>query len=161
MEARNDTFLALERVVSPAAGHPAWPETEQRNERLNITVIFTSVEATLAALRRAGALAGSLGARITLLALQVVPFPLPLESPPVLLDWNERRFRTIAGRSPVETTVRLYLCRDRIETVKSALGANSVIVIGGTASWWPFTAEKRLARALRRAGHEIVFAETE
>ena len=52
---------------------------------------------------------------------QVVPYPLPLESPPVLIDWNERRFRVIADESPVETTVRIYLCRDRLETLTAVL----------------------------------------
>jgi len=46
-------------------------------------------------------------ARITLLVPQIVPYPLPLTSPPILLDFNERRFRLIAEQAPVETTVRL------------------------------------------------------
>src|SRR5215472_4868680 len=102
--------LAFERLVIPGTVQPARPRSESTDRRLNISMVFTSVEATLAALRKAGNLAASLGARITLLAPQVVPYPLPLGSPPVLLDWNERRFRVIAEQSPVETIVRLYLC---------------------------------------------------
>ena len=153
--------LALERALAPATREPAWLQAEENQQRLNICVVFTSAESTLAAMRKAGALAGRLGARITLLAMQVVPFPRPLESPPVLLDWNEHRFRAIAKESPVETVVRIYLCRDSIETLKGALGPKSVVVIGCTKSRWPFTADKRLARELRRAGHEVIIAETE
>jgi hypothetical protein len=159
VEGQKNILLALERIVQPATGHPGRSETEEAERRLNISVIFTSVEATLAALKKAGALASSLGARITLVVPQVVPYPLPLESPPVLLDWNERRFRVIAGESPVETTVRLYLCRDSVETVKSALSPRSVVVVGGRKGWWRSTREKRLARKLRRAGHEVIFTE--
>jgi len=159
VEGQKNILLALERIVQPATGHPGWSETEEAERRLNISVIFTSVEATLAALKKAGTLASSLGARITLVVPQVVPYPLPLESPPVLLDWNERRFRVIAGESPVETTVRLYLCRDSVETVKSALSPRSVVVVGGRKGWWRSTREKRLARKLRRAGHEVIFTE--
>jgi len=65
----------------------------------------------------------------------------------------------IAGESPVETTVRLYLCRDSVETVKSALSPRSVVVVGGRKGWWRSTREKRLARKLRRAGHEVIFTE--
>ena len=83
MEGQKNILLALERIVQPATGHPGRSETEEAERRLNISVIFTSVEATLAALKKAGALASSLGARITLVVPQVVPYPLPLESPPV------------------------------------------------------------------------------
>jgi len=114
----------------------------------------------LAALRKAGDLANRLSGRITLVVPQVVPYPLPLTSPPVLLDWNEKRFRVIASESPVETTVLIYLCRDRLKTLTTELSSRSLVVVGGRKRWWP-TAEKRLARKLRRAGHEVLFAETE
>lgn len=152
--------LALERTLSPATGRPEQPPAGEAESRLNIAVVFTSVESTLVALKKAGALASRLSARITLLVPQVVPHPLPLTSPPVLLDFNERRFRIIAGQSPVETTVRLYLCRDRWETLARALRPGSVVVVGGRKRWWP-TKEKRLALRLRRAGHEVILTETE
>jgi len=153
--------LAFERLVIPGTAQPATPGSQSTDRRLHISVIFTSVEATLAALRKAGNLAASLGARITLLAPQVVPYPLPLGSPPVLLDWNERRFRVIAEQSPVETIVQLYLCRDEVQALKAALRPRSVVVIGGPKRRWPFSREKRLAATLRRAGHEVIFSELE
>jgi hypothetical protein len=76
------------------------------------------------------------------------------------VDFNDRRFRLIACQSPVETSVRIFLCRDRVETLKSVLGPRSLVVLGGRSRWWP-TAEKLLARNLRRAGHEVIFTETE
>jgi hypothetical protein len=150
--------LALQKTLTPATGRPPQPTPAQHEACLNIHVVFTSVEATLAALRKAGELAHRLAGHILLRVPQVVPYPLPLESPPVLLDWNERRFRLIAEQSPVDTTVRIYLCRDRIEAFTAALKPRSIIVVGGRKSWWP-TREIRLARALRRAGHEVIFAE--
>jgi hypothetical protein len=161
VEAQKDNSLALEKLVLPAIKEPRRAEAVETDQRLNIAVIFTSVESTMAALRKAGTLATSLGARITLLAPQVVPLPLPLESPPVLLEWNEKRFRDIASQSPVETTVRLYLCRDSVETLKGALPPKSLVVIGGPKRCWPFNREKRLAKSLRRAGHEVIFTEAE
>ncbi len=151
--------LALEKRLGPAIGTPS--ATDGNDQRLNIAVIFTSVESTLAALRAAGVLARSLGARILLLVPQVVPYPLPLDSPPVLIDWNEKRFGAIASESPVETIVRLYLCRDQMETLKNALNPKCLVVVGGRKKWWPFSCEKSLAGQLRRAGHEVIFTETE
>lgn len=160
MGAQREMSLAYERRLAPAAGGPEQPAVEGAEPRLNIAVVFTSVPETLAALRRAGALASRLNARITLVVPQVVPYPCPLASPPVLLDFSERRFRVIAGASPVETTVQLYLCRDQWEALRLVLQPRSLVVVGGRKRWWP-TREKRLAWKLRRAGHEVILTETE
>jgi hypothetical protein len=150
--------LALERMIAPVTGAPARSFAEETDSKLNISVVFTSVDATLAALKEAGNLAGSLGGRITLIVPQIVPYPLPLASPPVLVDFNERRLRVIASDCRVETRVSVYLCRDPLETLKSVLKPHSLVVVGSRKKWWP-TAEKRLAAHLRRAGHEVVVTE--
>jgi hypothetical protein len=152
--------LALQKILAPGPGSPDSSKARQAEPRLNIDVVFTSVDATLAALKKAADLASRLTARITLVVPQVVPYPLPLQSPPMLLDWCERRFRVIAAQSPVETTVQIYLCRDRVETLRSVLKPHSVVVLGGRKRWWP-TPESRLAGKLRAGGHEVVFAEME
>jgi hypothetical protein len=152
--------LAIEKMLSPAIGQPSWPLAEEAGQKLSIDVVFTSVEATLAALKEAGILASSLGARISLVVPQVVPYPLPLETPPVLVDFNEKRFRVIASKSPVETSVHIYLCRDPFETLAKVLNPGSLVVLGGRKRWWP-TREKSLANKLRRIGHQVVFKEME
>ncbi len=152
--------LAFQRRLTLEPSRPVRPESEGASPRLSVHVIFTSVPETLAALKHAGELASKLDARITLIVPQVVPYPAPLESPPVLLEFNERRFRALARQSPVETAVSIYLCRDRREALRDVLKPRSLVVIGGRRRWWP-TGEKRLARLLRRDGHEVVFTETE
>jgi len=152
--------LAIEKLLKPATGFPKREVENEADQKLNIAVVFTSGDATLAALREAGKLASSLGARIKLVVPQVVPYPLPLESPPVLVEFNEKRFRVIASESPVETSVHIYLCRDRSETLISVLKPGSIVVLGGRRRWWP-TKEKHLARRLRRAGYEVLFKEME
>src|SRR3984957_6162689 len=141
--------LALDRMIAPVTGAPV---------RLDISVVFTSVNATLGALKEAGNLAKSLGARITLIVPQIVPYPLPLASPPVPVDFSERRLWVIANNCRVETRVSIYLCRDALETLQSVLQPHSLVVLGSRKRWWP-TAEKRLAAKLRRAGHEVVVTE--
>ena len=152
--------LALERMIAPVTGVPARPFTEETDSKLNISVVFTSVDATLAALKEAGNLASSLGGRITLVVPQIVPYPLPLTSPPVLVDFNERRLRVIASSCRVETRVSIYLCRDALETLQSVLKPHSLVVVGSRKRWWP-TAEKRLAAKLRLAGHASGVTERE
>jgi hypothetical protein len=156
---QKDMSLAIEKILIPATGLPAQPTRVEAEQQLNIAVVFTSVDATLVALKEAGNLANSLGARITLVVPQVVPFPLPLETPPVLVEFNENHFRVMASESPVETSVQIYLCRDRFETLATALKPRSIVVVGGRKRWWP-TKEETLARQLRRAGYEVLFKET-
>jgi hypothetical protein len=133
------------------------PTTETQ---LNVTVLFTSVEGTMAALRSAGALASKLGGRITIVVPEVVPYHLPINKPPVLHDWNEKRFRVLAAESSVETSVRFYLCRDEDEMLARRLKPHSLVVLGAKKHWWP-TRESRLAKRLRGLGHEVILAETE
>jgi hypothetical protein len=150
--------LALEKMIAPVTGIPARTLAEETSSTLNISVVFTSVNATLGALKEAASLASNLGGRITLLVPQIVPYPLPLADPPVLSDFSERRLRVIASNCRVETSVSVYLCRDPVETLKCVLKPHSLVVVGSRKRWWP-TAEKRLARKLRSAGHEVVVTE--
>jgi hypothetical protein len=152
--------LAFNKALNPEVGRPEPPSVEELQSRLNISVVFTSLDATVTALREAGSLAERLAARITLVVPQIVPFPLPLTSPPVLLDFQEKRFRGIAAESPVEVRVELYLCRDGLETLKTVLKPHSLVVIGGRKRFWP-TRESRLARRLRAMGHEVILTEKE
>src|SRR5215831_18456873 len=128
--------LALEKFLHPSAQYPqapspAKPDAGSPYSKLTISVVYTSVDSTLTALRAAGSLASRLNAEIALLVPQIVPHPLPLESPPVLIDWNERRLKVIAEQSSVDTKVCLYLCRDRLATLISVLKPHSIVVIGG------------------------------
>ncbi len=152
--------LVLERMIAPATGVPARPSSEETESKLDISVVFTSVDATLRALQEAGNLARSLGGRITLIVPEIVPYPLPLTSPPVRMEFNERRVRVIANNSRIETRVSIYLCRDALETLQSVLKPHSLVVIGSRKSWWP-TAAKRLAAKLRHFGHQVVITERE
>jgi hypothetical protein len=127
---------------------------------LGVSVVFTSIRETMAALRTAAALAGNLNARVTLLVPQIVPYPRPLDSPPIAADFSERRLSLVASGSPVETIVRILLGRDRLEMLLTTLTPHSLLVIGGRRRRWP-TREKRLAARLRRAGHDVILTETE
>jgi len=155
-----DTTLVFEKRLSPVTRRPAPAHQEETESSLEVTVVFTSPAATMAAVRKAGVLARPLNARISLLVPQVVPYPAPLESPPVLVDFSQQWFRDIAVQSPVPTAVHIYLCRDAAGTLQSVLPSHSLVVIGGRKRWFP-TREKKLARKLLGSGHEVVFIETE
>jgi hypothetical protein len=134
-------------------------ETSPGNE-FEINVIFTDHRGTLGALKTAGALAHQLLAHINLLVPRVVPYAFPLASPPVSIQFTERRLLDLArqgAQGSVVISVQLYLCRDRRLCLLEALRPQSLVVVGGRARWWP-TKETKLARMLQFAGHHVIFA---
>jgi hypothetical protein len=132
---------------------------QERDQRLQLYVIFTNFEATRKALRAAHELARDLEARVVLLAAQVVPYPLPLESPPVSGQFTEHIMSRLAAEQEEEIEARIYLSRDREETIRRELAADSLVLMGTGRRWWP-NAERRLARLLRRDGHRVVLLNT-
>jgi predicted phosphohydrolase len=122
---------------------------------LKVNVICTNLHETLAALRTAGRLACNLHAEIDLLVPQLVPYPLELHHPPIAKDFTARRFQTLADGQKVPTSVQVILCRERESAWKQALNPHSLVVIGHRKHWWK-PGESRLARALRKQGHEVI-----
>jgi len=133
------------------------PDEQERSRRLSLTVVFTTVSATLAALRRAGELAQGLNAHIRIVVPQVVPYPLPLDRPSVDPEFTVRYFRTVSLAGSAQTRIDVRLCRDRYLGIAHALYRQSVVLIGGRKRRaWP-TREHRLAKKLRLAGHHVIF----
>jgi hypothetical protein len=159
MESEPEFSVALDRLLWQGDADLNAPPASNES-RLEVTVVFTHIPGTLWALKRATELARDLNGWIRLLVPQVVPYPLPLTSPPILVEFNERRFRNIASKQPIDTRVEIYLCRDVEVVLTSKLRPKSLVVMGARKSWWP-TAEKALARRLRRAGHQVIFVYTE
>ena len=139
---------AAERIPVPC---PA-PE---RDPNLQLCVIFTNAEGTKGALRAANCLAHDLDTRVVLLVPQMVPYPLPLEHPPVSAEFTERALSRFASEQELEVSIKVYLCRDRNETIRRALAPDSFVVIGTQKRWWP-SRDKMLARLLRRDGHSVI-----
>ena len=152
MQDEPQTRIAYTRVFRSGAEdfHPA----VDGDRRIELNVIFTQVPGTLRALEEAATLAKDLDARVRLLAPQVVPYPLPLNCPPVLREFSESRFLAMACAQSVETDVQIYLCRDAEELLLEKLSPHSIVIIGSRKHWWP-TRETRLARKLRRKGHYV------
>jgi hypothetical protein len=123
---------------------------------MEIVVLHTTVAETLEALKTAAQLATGLSARIRLLVLEVVPYPLPLDQPNVPLPFTKRRFRTLAANSSIETNVDIHLVRDPDKAIESVLEPHSVVVMGAHRSWWP-NAHMRVAKRLERLGHQVVW----
>jgi hypothetical protein len=123
---------------------------------LSITVLYTGVRPTLAALRRAAVLARDLGATIRVLNVRAVPYPLPLDHPPVNSEVLATSFRTLVQGQPIPTRVEICYGRDIIDSIRQSLSPNSLVVIGARTRSWP-TREQRWAKQLNRLGHQVIF----
>lgn len=123
-----------------------------------VTVLYTTPEPTLAALRTARRLTREHGAPVRLIVMLPVPYPLPLASPPVPLGFTERQIRQLASQASVETKIELYVCRDRREVLRDYLEPGSLVVLGGNRRWWWGGPERKVARWLQQYGHSVVFA---
>jgi hypothetical protein len=123
---------------------------------LEVVVLHTKITETLHALKTAAQLAQDLSARIRLLVLEVVPYPLSLDQPDVALPHTQRRFRTLAANASIETTVDIHLVRDPQKVLDSILEPHSIVVMGARRAWWP-SANRRMAKRLERLGHHVVY----
>lgn len=154
VEAKSIFELTVPERGREGIGRPA-PAEVTGGRRLEINVLCTSVPATVRAMERAVEFAHGLNARVHLLAAQEVSYAVPLESSPVAVEFQEALFRKIAQSCDVETRVDIFLCRDAEQTFLQHLPRHSLVVLGSPKRWWP-TREERLARHLRRSGHEVV-----
>lgn len=130
---------------------------------LRLTVVFTTEEGTLAALRLAAVLARNLSVRITLLVTEVVPFSFPLEEPPVSIEFLERRPLALLSESRIhadEVSIKVCLCRDRKRCLRQILTPDSLVVIGGRRRWW-FSPERELGEWLRRLGRRVIYVDAQ
>lgn len=143
--------------VKTAKPISTWSPARENDPNLQLYVVFTDLDATRAALNTACRLIRDLNARLILLVAKVVPYPLPLEAPLVSDAFTARVLSQLAAEQETDMTVRVYLCRDRDETIRRALEPGSLVVIGRRKRWWP-NGTRALARQLQRDGHEVIVA---
>ena len=91
---------------------------------------MTEGPATHSALRTAAIYATGLRARIEILALRVVPYPLSLNHPQIRTDFLKRTLGASFDGLSGSTKLHIVLCRDRVEGLKSAMPERSIVVIG-------------------------------
>lgn len=80
----------------------AGPESFRGERKLEVVVLFTTVPATLFALRSAAKLADGLSARIRLVVPHVVPYPLAIDEPAIHPCVLSRRLCAMAHQAGVE-----------------------------------------------------------
>jgi hypothetical protein len=95
---------------------------------------------------------------VSLVAVQIVPFPLPLNRPAVSSRFVEHELQTVAGDIEVPVDAHVVIARDCEVAFHRAISPGSLVVLATKKRWWP-TPQARLARLLARAGHSVTLLE--
>ncbi len=122
---------------------------------LKVVILHTSPELTRAAIKTVEGMTGDLSAEAVLMAVHVVPYPLPLDRPSIPAHHQIRNLEILAKSGMVPLKVQLVLARDRVLAVRSLLPPSALVVIAAKRHWWR-TEEDRLARVLRQDGHQLI-----
>jgi hypothetical protein len=141
----------------PHCGDPGFVR-DHRGGRLRISVVFTTIEGTLAALNMAATCAKGLCADIAIVVADVVPFRYPVETAPVRACFFETLCAAMIEESRLEKNacdIEVYFCRDQIACLQSALKPRSLVVIGAERCWWR-RRERRLEEALTLRGFDAL-----
>ncbi len=121
-----------------------------------LVVPYTTPELTRAALRHAS-VCSDLNVHISLIDVQVVPFPCPLDQPPVNKEYSRRRLRELSSEIGLPGGVGVVYTRDWLEGFRRMLEPKSLVVLATRKRWWPWpTREEKLAGALTKAGHQVM-----
>ena|SRR5579871_1416082 len=139
----------MDRLVKAEGTYP------QAAADVRITVLFTDMKRTRRALQSAVKLAQDLNASFEIVVMRVVPYPLPLDRPPVDPAFTERQVLELVEDLPIRAAVHIYECREPQEALLRVLPAGSIVIAGFGNRWWQ-RAERRLAKTLRDAGHNVV-----
>jgi hypothetical protein len=150
----------VELPSSPSETRPSEAEVPANglSKMADISVIYTTADETLAALRAADELARPLKRLVRLIDFRVVQVGAPVDAP--------------TGRSPLETNglldrvrsqgidvqVEVYVCRDVRCAIPRVFTGHSLIVLGGRHHWWP-TRTERLRQILDRRGHFVLLVD--
>lgn len=134
----------------------ARPETgEVSRPLLTVTVLYTDVRHTIAALRQAAGLGRGLHASLRILMPVVVPYPLQLSEPPVDCRIVHRRLATVAEGVDMPTRIDTVYCRDLGVAVEKSLPPQSIVVV----CWRRrrlFDKTRRLTQWLTALGHNVI-----
>ncbi len=129
-------------------------ENLDRQAALSIVVPFTTRELTAAALAAACRLGKGLAETVTLVAVQVIPRPNPLNQPVVDPKHTVRILRGVAQQSELPVKVLLVYARDEVAAYEKVLRRGTLVVVACRQRWWR-SREERLAMKLARSGHHV------
>jgi hypothetical protein len=121
-----------------------------------VYVLFTGFVETLRAVRVASQLASATRGDVTVIHFRPIGFLMPLDHPSGLSPVETDAFKARLAAVDCDARVRVCLCRNAREALRSVLDRHSLVVIGGRRRWWP-TPSNHWRRMLEAEGYVVVF----
>jgi len=121
---------------------------------IEVVVPYTEPVITAAVLSRVQALTAGLNARVSLVAVHTLPYPLPFVCPSMVHAHLVEQLVELASRCPVPVAPQVVLARDREEGFRYALKPASTVLVGTRRQLFR-SQEEKLARFLARDGHKV------
>jgi hypothetical protein len=128
------------------------------SHKLSVCVPYTGSDLTRAALSAVAVLTRNLGVHVSLVVVQVVPFPLPLDRPAISPRFFEQELKALVRGIEVPVDTQVVIARDREVGFDRAISPGSLVVLATRKRWWP-TPQAKLARLLACAGHSVALLE--
>src|SRR5215831_2053461 len=100
-----------------------------------VSVLYTTEEETFAAARVAAVLARAMAVPLTIVHCRAVPYPLSVDAPAGVSPAESDAFTRRLQSEGIDARVRVFLCRNRENTVPKAFRGHSLIVVGGKHRW--------------------------
>jgi hypothetical protein len=130
------------------------------HRRLRIYVVATTDEGTRAALLAARSFGADSDPDVVLLVPHAVPYPQPLDCPPVPVAFTIERFERLANDAKAEVLIRVCVARPGELMLEPAVPEDAVLLVGGTRGRWWRSREQRLAGRFADKGHCALFVGT-
>jgi hypothetical protein len=158
--------LRGELGINPADLNPGRLAEGEAGSEPQVVVPFTGIDTTSAALERAEILMIGLNARVLLLAVHTLPYPLPFVCPTTVHAHLVKQLTELASHCALTVQPLVVLSRDRMEGFQRVLRPGSTVVMTTRRSrlWatrFCSTQEEKLARALARCGHIVALLQIE
>jgi hypothetical protein len=133
---------------------PGRLDTGGAEGELEIVIPYTGISSTAAALEHAPVLTAGLNARVLLIAVHALPYPLPFVCPTMVHAHLVEQLMDLASRCPLPVSPQVVLARDLQEGFRYALKPASTVLVATSRHFWR-TQEEKLARSLARDGHKV------
>jgi len=139
---------------------PGCLETDGVGGQLEVVVAYTEPLMTAEVLRRVPVLTAGLNARVSLVAVHTLPYPLPFVCPALVHAHLVEQLTELASGCALPVHPQVVLARDRTEGFRYVLKPSSTVLVGSRKHLWR-TQEEKLARSLARDGHKVALIHIE
>jgi len=133
---------------------PGCLEVDEGSSELEIVVPYTGPESTAAALARAEVLTVGFTARVQLIAVHTLPYPVPFVCPSLVHAHLVEQLLELATGCALIVQPQVVLARDRMDGFRYAIKPCSTVLVASRRHMWR-TQEEKLARCLADAGHKV------